>query len=109
MIATVPGYWLESDTAVAAGTKTGATKACDTTNPDPEQFEVRLENMLTFFPGDSEHNLNPHNPVFNFTYQGYNFDISPVLICKKPLKTVGLGDAISASGLVFSKYVHSGR
>ncbi len=30
--------------------------------------------------------------------------ICPVLVCKRPLKTVGLGDAISASGLLYNVF-----
>jgi hypothetical protein len=33
-----------------------------------------------------------------------NYWIAPVMVCKKPVGTVGLGDAISSMGLMYSKY-----
>jgi ADP-dependent phosphofructokinase/glucokinase len=33
-----------------------------------------------------------------------NYTLVPVLVCRRPLRTVGLGDAISASALVAQIY-----
>ena len=104
VLATIPGYWQNTDIAVAAGTKTGALKACDSKDLNPEKLELKLNQKLAFFPGDKEHELDVDSPVVSYTYKGYKFDFSPVLVCRKPLKTVGLGDAISATGLIYSKY-----
>lgn len=38
--------------------------------------------------------------VLTSLHQELTFYISPVLICKAPKRTVGLGDAISSMGLV---------
>jgi len=41
-------------------------------------------------------------PTFYVNYAEAEFWISPILVCKFPKKTVGLGDSISAAGLAYS-------
>ena len=47
--------------------------------------------------------LDPADPVTVWGRGNVTFHLSPVLVCKQPLRTVGLGDAISAEGLVYSE------
>jgi ADP-dependent glucokinase len=48
--------------------------------------------------------LNSTNPIIKFERNSIKFYITPVLVCKMPLKTVGLGDAISSTGLFYSLF-----
>jgi len=41
-------------------------------------------------------------PLYFVSYSSVEFWIAPVLVCKRPKKTVGLGDAISSTGLAYS-------
>jgi len=41
-------------------------------------------------------------PTIHVTYPEAEFWISPILVCKHPRKTVGLGDSISSAGLAYS-------
>ncbi|KAK5578524.1 hypothetical protein RB653_008196 [Dictyostelium firmibasis] len=45
--------------------------------------------------------INPSSPVTTWQDSGYEFHLSPVLVCKSPLKTVGLGDSISTMGFLY--------
>lgn len=48
--------------------------------------------------------LNPNEPVVEWHRRGVSFPhFTPVLVCKDPVRTVGLGDAISAEGLFYSE------
>ena len=67
---------------------------------------MRLSQELTFYSGATTTQFDPDNPISEFTHDGYNsFAFSPVLVCLNPEKTVGLGDAISATGLLYSQFV----
>ena len=48
--------------------------------------------------------LNAAHPVVEFTRQNgrLQFVLTPILVCLNPIKTVGLGDAISSNGLFYS-------
>ena len=51
--------------------------------------------------------ITPEKPVCTWEIRDggewfYRFTFSPVLVCKKPKKTVGLGDSISATALAYS-------
>jgi len=50
--------------------------------------------------------FNAADPVIEFWRGENRFYFTPVMICKKPVKTVGLGDAISSIGLVYSLFNH---
>ncbi|KAN0023309.1 hypothetical protein ACTFIU_011479 [Dictyostelium citrinum] len=45
--------------------------------------------------------INPSSPVTTWQDSGYEFHLAPVLVCKSPLKTVGLGDSISTMGFLY--------
>ncbi len=77
---------------------------------DFDQFvEIKLnyktntnQNIFLKIDENEYTSLNISNPVTEFRRGKINFFLSPVLVCKKPLKTVGLGDAISSVGLLYS-------
>jgi ADP-dependent phosphofructokinase/glucokinase len=60
-----------------------------------KMFEVEKDKFIM---------LNSTNPIIKFERNSIKFYITPVLVCKMPLKTVGLGDAISSTGLFYSLF-----
>ncbi len=86
--------------AVAYGSYTASTQACDTQQLDPSQVELLFDLKL-----DDKRTIDPNYPVLTWTEGDgeqleLEFFLAPVLVCKVPLKTVGLGDSISAVGLI---------
>ena len=41
-------------------------------------------------------------PFFYAEYNGVEFWVAPILVCKQPRKTVGLGDSISSAGVAYA-------
>ena len=102
--------WTNTEASLLSGSKISSKQACDYPyhenesvdfqekvfyKMDTKMFEVEKNNFLT---------LNSSNPIIKFTRNSIDFYITPVLVCKKPLKTVGLGDAISSTGLFYAQY-----
>lgn len=109
LLATVDGYWANQVAAVAAGARVAGTQACATKTIDTSR--VFLKAPLEFATSKMEEttriSLDPRDPVSKWHRDGITFHYTPVLVCKDPLRTVGLGDAISAEGLLYSEiYPH---
>ncbi|XP_062998313.1 ADP-dependent glucokinase isoform X2 [Elgaria multicarinata webbii] len=109
LLATVDGYWANQVAAVAAGARVAGAQACATKTIDASR--VFLKAPLEFATSKMEEaprvSLNPDEPVSVWHRGGITFHYTPVLVCKVPLRTVGLGDAISAEGLLYSEiYPH---
>lgn len=108
IIATVPGHWANMKSAVAMGARIAGNQACDTTSPHASSFTMKMPDKfkLSSHPDYAEEvTFNASQPVLAFEIQGYEFHLSPVLVCDKPLKTVGLGDSISSMALMYSSYL----
>ncbi|XP_029009261.1 ADP-dependent glucokinase isoform X2 [Betta splendens] len=105
ILATVDGYWGNQAAAVLAGARVASTQACGSRSVDISK--VVLKAPLEFFSSHTEPRekltLNPAEPVAVWRHGNVTFHLSPVLVCKQPLRTVGLGDAISAEGLMYSE------
>lgn len=105
IIATVDGFWGNQVAAVAAGARIAGAQACASAIIEPSK--VTLKSPLEF--STSKTNAGPtarvsaKEPVAVWSKDGVTFHFTPVLICKEPVRTVGLGDAISAEGLLFSE------
>ena len=104
--------WKNQFSSVLAGTKIAANQACDDdATVRPEKFELRITGdvSLSATPNSNasprNSKLHPNFPVISWRNEDIKLHLSPVLVCRRPLKTVGLGDAISAMGLLFSGYV----
>lgn len=104
IIGTIKGAWHNNREAVAAGTRTAGEQACDMKTLHPDKVKLRIPKKIKMFSGDEERDFDETNPVISWNIEGYSFVFSPVLVCINPLKTVGLGDAISSSGLMYSEY-----
>ncbi|KAM4037830.1 ADP-dependent glucokinase isoform 2-T2 [Anomaloglossus baeobatrachus] len=105
IIATIDGFWENQVAAVAAGARVAGTQACASETIDPAR--VMLKSPLEFSTSQTETGytarISAKEPVAVWKSGGVTFHFTPVLICKDPIRTVGLGDAISAEGLLFSE------
>lgn len=105
ILATVDGYWGNQAAAVMAGARVASTQACGVQTVDATKVELKAP--LEFHSSHTEPreklSLNPAEPVTVWRRGNVTFHLTPVLVCKQPLRTVGLGDAISAEGLVYSE------
>lgn len=105
LLVTVDGYWGNQVAAVAAGARVAGTQACATQTIDANKVFLKapLEFATSKTDGASRVSLNPKEPISVWHRNGISFHYTPVLVCKNPLRTVGLGDAISAEGLLYSE------
>ncbi|XP_030631592.1 ADP-dependent glucokinase isoform X2 [Chanos chanos] len=105
IIATVDGHWGNQASAVMAGARVASSQACGLQEVDVTK--VTLKAPVQFHSSYQEPResltLNPSNPVTLWHRGNVTFHLSPVLVCRQPLRTVGLGDAISAEGLLYSE------
>ncbi|XP_054387618.2 ADP-dependent glucokinase isoform X4 [Pongo abelii] len=105
ILATVDGHWANQLAAVAAGARVAGTQACATETIDTSRVSLRApqEFMTSHSEAGSRIVLNPNKPVVEWHREGISFHFTPVLVCRDPIRTVGLGDAISAEGLFYSE------
>ncbi|KAF4804571.1 ADP-dependent glucokinase [Turdus rufiventris] len=105
ILATVDGHWGNQAAAVAAGARAAGTQACATDTIDTSKVFLKapLEFVTSHTEAPSKISLNPDKPVVHWHREGISFHFTPVLVCKDPVRTVGLGDAISAEGLLYSE------
>ncbi|XP_059917479.1 ADP-dependent glucokinase isoform X2 [Gadus macrocephalus] len=105
ILVTVDGYWGNQAAAVMAGARVASTQACGVQTVEVGAVELKVP--VEFHSSHSEPRvrltLDPTDPVTVWGRGNVTFHLSPVLVCKQPLRTVGLGDAISAEGLVYSE------
>ncbi|KAK9516306.1 hypothetical protein VZT92_024246 [Zoarces viviparus] len=105
ILATVDGYWGNQAAAVMAGARVASSQACGLQSVDADKVELKAP--LEFHSSHAEPRekllLNPAEPVTAWRRGNVTFHLTVVLVCKQPLRTVGLGDAISAEGLVYSE------
>ena len=111
--------WSNTVASLMAGSKI-ASKQASGFEFNNEENETTLDERLSF---QIKHQLDQHqniefkisrshtvafntsHPVIEFQRgTNLNFFFTPVLVCKKPTKTVGLGDAISSTGLIYSSF-----
>lgn len=105
ILATVDGYWGNQAAAVMAGARVASTQACGLSTVDVGKVELKAPAEFHSSAGEPREklSLDPAEPVTVWQRGNVTFFMTPVLICKQPLRTVGLGDAISAEGLMYSE------
>ncbi|XP_071369542.1 ADP-dependent glucokinase isoform X2 [Centroberyx affinis] len=105
ILVTVDGYWGNQAAAVMAGARVASTQACGLRSVDVSKVELQAPTEFHSSHAESQVklSLNPADPVTVWRRGNVTFHLTPVLVCKQPLRTVGLGDAISAEGLVYSE------
>ncbi|XP_040198963.1 ADP-dependent glucokinase isoform X2 [Rana temporaria] len=105
ILATVDDFWGNQVAAVAAGARIAGAQACASEIIEPSK--VMLKSPLEFSTSKTDMGptarVSAKEPVAVWRKDGVTFHFTPVLICKEPVRTVGLGDAISAEGLLFSE------
>ncbi|XP_068595634.1 ADP-dependent glucokinase [Brachionichthys hirsutus] len=106
ILASVDGYWGNQEAAAMAGARVASSQACGLESVDASRVELRapLEFHSSYFEPRETLSLNPLEPVTVWRRGNVTFCLAPVLICLHPLRTVGLGDAISAEGLLYSEF-----
>jgi len=90
--------------SVARGSIRATMQACDVSKESElHGDDLELPQGLTINVGSHENpnhlEITRENSVLRYDIQGVTFFYAPVLVCKEPKVTVGLGDAISASAL----------
>ena len=105
----IGGPWRYGEPAVVMGAKVAGLQACSVEMFDGKLFEVLLPSRFYLSREDLTLSkqmvqFSPSSPVVHWLREGVRYYLSPVLVCKQPLKTVGLGDAISSTGLMYSMY-----
>ncbi|XP_068584875.1 ADP-dependent glucokinase isoform X1 [Cebidichthys violaceus] len=105
ILATVDGYWGNQAAAVMAGARVASSQACGLQAVDAGKVELKAPLEFHSSHGEPRETLrlNPAEPVAVWRRGNVTFHLTVVLVCKQPLRTVGLGDAISAEGLVYSE------
>ncbi|KAG8440245.1 hypothetical protein GDO86_006133 [Hymenochirus boettgeri] len=105
ILATIDGFWGNQMSAVAAGARIAGAQACANETIDPSR--VTLKSPLEFSTSQEQTGgtarVSSQEPVAVWSREGVTFHFTPVLVCKHPTRTVGLGDAISSEGLYFSE------
>jgi ADP-dependent glucokinase len=64
---------------------------------------VLVDETFRTEPDGAEHTFSADDPVIMWTTDRFTCAIAPVPVCKKPLKTTGLGDNISGTGLAYHR------
>lgn len=103
-------YWGRSLDAVKAGSKTASLQACDVTDMDGKTFDLQLPEVFSLSHQDevlqrAKIEYEPTNGYVAWQRDTTDYFMAPVYVCRKPVKTVGLGDAISATGAAASVFV----
>lgn len=102
VVAVMTGHWGNQAASAAAGARTASAQACGRTHVHAP--EAQLQAPLHFNINQSHTlSLDPDRPITVWQQHHVTLHLSPVLVCKRPIRTVGLGDAISANGLLFSE------
>ena len=102
--------WRNGLNAVMEGSKIASLQACDTNEIKSSLHELQIPKTFCLSNNDavlhkSVIEYHPDNGYVAWLRNNeVEFKMSPVYVCKKPLKTVGLGDAISATGLLNSEF-----
>ena len=104
--------------SVAAGSFTTTSNACPAPSghplSDPSSTDLAFPDFIEVpehLPSVASPSLPPSrkvlsnfktNPLFYAEYNGIEFWVAPILVCKHPKKTVGLGDSISSAGVAYA-------
>ena len=102
--------WKNGLAAATAGSKAASLQACETASVIPSKFELQIPASFPLSHNDealrkSVIEYNPENGYVAWLRDSTDYFMVPVHVCRKPLKTVGLGDTISATGLLKSEFV----
>eukprot|EP01113_Clastostelium_recurvatum_P025042 TRINITY_DN3004_c0_g1_i2.p1 TRINITY_DN3004_c0_g1~~TRINITY_DN3004_c0_g1_i2.p1 ORF type:complete len:344 (-),score=44.44 TRINITY_DN3004_c0_g1_i2:145-1176(-) len=103
------GGWSDGAVSVAAGSLAASRQACNMVDVDvtlATTFKVPFV-MTPTSSKEQDNNkfatkhITADKPVVTWTEGDWTMHVAPVAVCRHPSKTVGLGDAISAVGLLY--------
>lgn len=106
MIVTSGPDWSNSAAALAAGARLAGRQSCGgTQNENSDAFELRVGNQFHLDKTQEKiYHFNAHAPLTSWIRENVLFLFTPVLVCKHPTKTVGVGDSVSATALMYSQF-----
>ena len=105
ILAVLTQHWSSNEASVGKGAWTAFSQACGTKTVSNEKAELRIpKKFVGSLLSSNTIEFVPDNPISVVPNDNINLYISPVLVCKHPIRTVGLGDAISASGLLYNVF-----
>ena len=99
--------WSNLAAGLAAGARLAGRQSCNLHNYKGESdlLEVRTASRtLLDKQTDKVYEFDAHNPIASWMRNEVVFIYTPVLVCKFPLHTVGVDDAISATALLYSQF-----
>ena len=105
------GPWHGAPDGLVAGAKVAGLQACNVMSFNPMDFELKIP--LNFALSQSDRNLSSvrryglgdQSHIVHWKRAATDYYLSPVLVCREPIKTVGLGDAISSLGLLYTNFI----
>ena len=99
-------HWRSNEASVSVGAWTAYSQACEADDANSDMAELKIPREFSESLSSPKMIIyNASDPISTVSRGPINIFISPVLVCRRPLKTVGLGDAISASGLLYNSFV----
>uniref|UniRef100_A0AC34QQ58 ADP-dependent glucokinase n=1 Tax=Panagrolaimus sp. JU765 TaxID=591449 RepID=A0AC34QQ58_9BILA len=98
--------WSNLAAGLAAGAKLAGRQACNIRGKDESDLlEIRTPSRtLLDKHQDKVYQFDPHDPLASWMRNELVFIYTPVLVCKFPVYTVGVDDAISATALLYSQF-----
>jgi len=108
IIAVVSDKWDNTQSSVAAGARIAGLQACNLTQFNDDDFSLLIPQIISFSVEDEELRRSPiifsnDKPILTWRRKDILFYFTPVLVCNQPIKTVGLGDAISSTALLHTQ------
>ncbi|ULU09041.1 hypothetical protein L3Y34_019912 [Caenorhabditis briggsae] len=104
--------WSNLAAGLAAGARIAGRLSCNigANTMDSELLEIRTAaNFVLDKKMEKHYQFESHNPIASWMREDVLFVFTPVLVCRLPSKTVGIDDAISATGLLYSQFYRLGR
>jgi ADP-dependent phosphofructokinase/glucokinase len=77
--------------------------ACDTTDIQYEDSQILATETFSTNENGPSRAFTPQDAVIEWTTDRFTCVIAPVPVCKAPVKTAGLGDNISGTGLAYHR------
>jgi len=101
--------WSNLAASVAAGALTAFRESCGTERIDSHSADLIVAYSFAL---DKElgrvYTFNAHSPMTSWMRSDVVFIFTPVLVCKNPVKSTGIDDAIAGTALLYSQYYKFG-
>ena len=105
------GPWYRAPDGLVAGAKVAGLQACNVMSFNPVDFELKMPLNIALSQSDRKlssvhrYGSDDLSHIIHWKRAATDYYLSPVLVCKEPIKTVGLGDAISSLGLLYTNFI----